>query len=661
MVVLCWNASVLIWLCSIAVFLVLLLWGVDRKLPISPLKVLIIGTAISVVLLYWPYHFEKWEYAVPSALLTVFDSVRFFSSSFDHEEFFKVAIANFGEGTGLSFIMLYLMVLRIVAPALTVTAVLSVFTDLKAKIQFALSGKRVLYIFSELNPNSLALAADIAKKNEKKLIVFSGISENTKKEKQNLYNRAKDLGAVFLKKEITQLPIKQKETTVEFFLINESERLNLEHAVALTEAHKNSAKLADAQKVRIYLYSTSPSAQAIVDSLDKGPYLLNENYLKTLNSTTIPNPREEKAREKMKENIPGNFSIRCIDPIRECVMDILAEDGRTVFSAPDKVIRIAVVGNGTFGSHVVKNAVWLYQLQGYRVQLYVFDKDPVARKRFAQECPELASRSDIYEPGEAQYSILFSDADCFTCDFDEACQKLPGFQHTQLVFVSLGDDNTNISAALLFRAMFNRLRKEDSATEPKIYAVVRDDQLEHVLHSGKDAQGKNITSDSWLLSPQGESTHITLVGTHDNQYSYEICENLKEWEYLGLQRHMGWVEAEGNCLASANNPKKLEEQDTNIRKYFKYSYFREASISRSRQELMLRGLKKTMPELKYDQMITEHMRWNAHMRSMGYRYDPVRNHSAKLHCDLIPWDQLSKEEQAKDVGEEDKSCTRRNP
>lgn len=176
----------------------------------------------------------------PSALLTLFDSFRFFSMSFDYGEFFKTAKENFTEGNGYSQIILFLATLRIVAPALTITAVLSVFTDLKDKIQFAASGKRVLYIFSELNSNSLALAADIAKKKERKLIVFSGFSENIKKEKQNLYSRARDLGAICLKQDITQLQVKRKKTTVEFFLISEAERINLEHAVSLTEKHKNS-------------------------------------------------------------------------------------------------------------------------------------------------------------------------------------------------------------------------------------------------------------------------------------------------------------------------------------------------------------------------------------------------------------------------------------
>ena len=93
---------------------------------------------------------------------------------------------------------------------------------------------------------------------------------------------------------------------------------------------------------------------------------------------------------------------------------------------------------------------------------------------------------------------------------------------------------------------------------------------------------------------------------------------------------------------------QMDQQTQNIQNYFKYSYFREASICRGQQELMLRELKKAMKNLDYDQKITEHMRWNAHMRSMGYRYDPVLNHSAKLHSDLIPWHQLSEEEKTKD-------------
>ena len=51
---------------------------------------------------------------------------------------------------------------------------------------------------------------------------------------------------------------------------------------------------------------------------------------------------------------------------------------------------------------------------------------------------------------------------------------------------------------------------------------------------------------------------------------------------------------------------------------------------------------------------TEHCRWNAYMRAEGYIYsgspDPgSRNDLARMHPDLVPFDQLSQREKDKDV------------
>ena len=38
--------------------------------------------------------------------------------------------------------------------------------------------------------------------------------------------------------------------------------------------------------------------------------------------------------------------------------------------------------------------------------------------------------------------------------------------------------------------------------------------------------------------------------------------------------------------------------------------------------------------------ITEHMRWNAYMRAQGYQRSDQKNTAAKLHYDLVPWQEL---------------------
>ena len=38
---------------------------------------------------------------------------------------------------------------------------------------------------------------------------------------------------------------------------------------------------------------------------------------------------------------------------------------------------------------------------------------------------------------------------------------------------------------------------------------------------------------------------------------------------------------------------------------------------------------------------TEHMRWNAYMRTIGYQWGPRKDSRSKRHHCLIPWDELS--------------------
>ena len=51
----------------------------------------------------------------------------------------------------------------------------------------------------------------------------------------------------------------------------------------------------------------------------------------------------------------------------------------------------------------------------------------------------------------------------------------------------------------------------------------------------------------------------------------------------------------------------------------------------------------------FDKAVTEHMRWNAYMRSIGYCYDTETRHPAKLHQDLVCRTALNEEEQRKDL------------
>ena len=111
-------------------------------------------------------------------------------------------------------------------------------------------------------------------------------------------------------------------------------------------------------------------------------------------------------------------------------------------------------------------------------------------------------------------------------------------------------------------------------------------------------------------------------------------------------------------VVNYDGPINTEKVQQTMEEYMRHSYYRHSS--------MAKGLhKKFLPqetEIPADHTdcpvcgclmcnkarITEHMRWNAYMRSRGYCYGKEKNIIAKLHPDLQAWKKLPCREKLKD-------------
>lgn len=95
---------------------------------------------------------------------------------------------------------------------------------------------------------------------------------------------------------------------------------------------------------------------------------------------------------------------------------------------------------------------------------------------------------------------------------------------------------------------------------------------------------------------------------------------------------------------------RLHKQWGDEADFWRYEYNYQSSTARA---IHLKARSNLSGQAANRSGITEHKRWNAYMRSLGYTYsgsgDPSsRNDLAKLHNDLIPYDQLSASEKLKD-------------
>ena len=110
-----------------------------------------------------------------------------------------------------------------------------------------------------------------------------------------------------------------------------------------------------------------------------------------------------------------------------------------------------------------------------------------------------------------------------------------------------------------------------------------------------------------------------------------------ELEQEGLRIHLSWSNT-------------VEEKKANELLYEKYEYNRRSSMAQAlhgqyREKL---GLKDSANVTEREDRVMEHNRWNAYMRAEGYVYGSKKNHVARTHTDLVPFDSLTKSKQELD-------------
>jgi hypothetical protein len=147
---------------------------------------------------------------------------------------FKEFIELFGETDYKD----YAVCLFLFAPLLTLSNVLALFQSVIDKLRYVLfSGTK--YILSELNAESIALAESIRKENPYVQIVFAGVGNPEKKYDTKLLDKARELSALCLKRDISHLYFGFPLQKYLIFLISHHEPENVADALALIKKYKD--------------------------------------------------------------------------------------------------------------------------------------------------------------------------------------------------------------------------------------------------------------------------------------------------------------------------------------------------------------------------------------------------------------------------------------
>lgn len=584
-----WEIFFILSLATVIVTLMFAFWRTKKRKTFSRrMSILFFGFFFAVLFLFLPIYFFDVGHAPLAGLkafLMAFNrTVRAFTLTDINfmQESFRPAVGIYDVYSG------YMTLLCFVCPFLSVGYILSFFKKARASMGFALSFFRDIYVFSDLNENALTLAEDIFEHHPGARIVFMKVTDSARAALPALAERAERIGAVCFSRDVLSVNFFRHSRAAEiwFFCMSEDAGENTSDALSLISRYKTRPK------TNLYVFSTDAESGMSLCGVEKGV-----------------------------------MKVRRVDEVLAMTNAFFYEKGQMIFETArplqngEKPISAVVVGLGKCGTEVLKTLAWYCQMDGYRLKIDAFDRDPLAREMFAAQCPELMSeeRNGVDADGEAFYDIsVHAGADVRTAAFSDEIKAL---KDATFVFVALGSDSLNISAAAQLRMLFER-----SGADPAIVAVLHDSEKKAALQNAKNFRG--------------DSYRLTFIGDRKSVFSEKAVIN-SEVESEALKVHLRWG----------------KEED-----FWNYEYnYRSSAASaihrKARAFCAIPGAVKEPSALTDDEReslaVLEHKRWNAYVRSQGYVFSgsgekESRSDLAKVHPDLVGYSLLDEKEREKD-------------
>lgn len=481
-----------------------------------------------------------------------------------------------------------LMALCFICPFLSLSYILSLFSKVRASVKFALHYRKDLFVFSQLNEESIALAEDIMKNRPKAGIVFCEVNDSVRDKSIAYVERASMLNANCVNRDILSVNFNahSKKSRIYFFTIKENEQTNTNEALELIGKYKNR------RGTRLYLFSTLIESRLVLANFDN-----------------------------------GFVRVRRIDKAQTFINRFLYDEGQILFEhalppkagESEKEINVLILGLGKCGNEMLRALSWYCQMEGYRLRIDAVDIGSSAEDRLRAECSELLDEhhNGVRVEGESYYDIRFhSGMDFRSVAFSELMKKLDDIT---FAFVALGRDNDNVEACVTLRKMFERTK-----TFADIYAVLRSNDKKQAVSGIRNFKGQE-----YLINSIGD---IRSVFTEKEIMHSEIEEE-------ALRLHMEWGEEEDFWRFEYNHRSSIARAiHRNARK--SCDLFNHPDEKRSPEEL------KVLSTLEHKRW-NAFMRSEGYIYS-GSLDPSSRNDLGKLHNDLVSYNLLAEDVKKKD-------------
>ena len=642
-----------------------------KRTVITPFHLLVLGIFLSATVIYLPVYTtllqadSTWAIIVKTPLLSAQNALQLFvlNAGFDNITD-TINTANGLNATLVNIYTAYASLYFIVAPMLTTAFILSFVKGLYENWRYFKNARvQKIYVFSDLNENSLTLAKDIitnyvgvdedalsdansgAKVRVKRMIVFANVTQKMEENKSDLINSARDLGAICLQKDITDIFLKSPKKRIyrKLYLISQDENENTSKALQLIAHCRQNYNF---DTTHIYVFANSDESGILIDSVmprisDEHKDAFNIKVRRVNEKRNLIWSALRQTETDLQLSLPAEEHNGAMDKQTPLIFT------RATVNGSYKDIHVLIVGMGQYGTELLKTICWYCQMPNYRLHVHILDIVPKCEEQIRSIAPELVEYNNVSEQvaksGEAYYDIDFCNepVDVRNASFADSIKKLPNIS---VAFVALGNDKRNIDTSIKLRRIFGKTYADKGFKVPPILTVVYDSDKTESLDHGRLL--KNDVKDG--------DYNIRFIGDIKTSYSLRNIEQ-SELERIGLACHMHWAEIiQKPTLGDKPDITKLQEDwKEREKQYNTYEYNRRSSMA---QAMHLMARKYLCADCSLDELIqNEHNRWNAYMRADGYTVSPKvdgvrlpKDTVAKIHPCLVPFEQLKDDEREKD-------------
>lgn len=449
----------------------------------------------------------------------------------------------------LKFIQISVALQCLAGPIFSGATIFDFIANFFPKIKLKLIRSRELYIFSELNERSYQLALSVFhykkyKRREKPVIVFTDTYVSSEDEDSSeLYMKAKGLGAICVKEDITAIkPLSKKRR---YFLIDEKEVKNLEALAILADEDHCSMLTGN----YIYVFYKDDSyvltERGIMKNLEEyyaDKYGIKiEKKLKKIYKRGKAEPHDDLYKALLAEYMPIPSRIvyqknTLYNLLNDMPLFTPLLDRSTNIDNPNE-FNLTLFGFGEFGLQMFINSTWCGQFIGYNLCINVATRESKEKviSRINTISPEILQSADqnssilnIFKDEEEKspkyFTFRYANAEFKDIDFskayatdiyapaeqgDTAAEKVSdeenkdsagtdsAYKHSLLdsdyYFVSLGSDADNISVAEKLGRAISIQQKAGSPKKTVIIALaIFDKHLKKVFTDAAGSMYKNV-------------------------------------------------------------------------------------------------------------------------------------------------------------------------